>query len=82
MIKFALQAGRARRSALPAFFVPATISKEIKIISKLVKIISEIVKIILYDSFRALIRKLMRAYKIVFLFCLKIFRKSVSVIFS
>ena len=56
MIKFALQAGRARRGALPAFFVPATISKEIKIISKLVKIISEIVRIILYDSFRALIR--------------------------
>ena len=47
MIKFVLQAGRARRGALPAFFVPATISKKIKIISKPVKIISEIVRIIL-----------------------------------
>ena len=47
MIKFALQAGRVRRSALPAFFVPATISKVVKILSKLVKIISVIVKIIL-----------------------------------
>ena len=47
MIKFALQAGRAQRRALPAFLVPATISKKIKIISKLVKIISEIVRIIL-----------------------------------
>ena len=47
MIKFALQAGRARRGALPAFFVPAIISKEIKILSKLVRIISELVKIII-----------------------------------
>ena len=47
MIRFALQAGRARRGALPAFFVPATISKVVKILSKLVKIISEIVRIIL-----------------------------------
>ena len=47
MIKFALQAGRARRSALPAFLVPATISKVVKILSNLVKIISVIVKIIL-----------------------------------
>ena len=47
MIKFALQAGRARRSALPALFVSATISKVVKILSKLVKIISEIMKIIL-----------------------------------
>ena len=47
MIKFALQAGRARRSALPAFVLPATFSKIVKIISKLVKIISVIVKIIL-----------------------------------
>ena len=37
----------AQRRALPAFLVPATISKKIKIISKLVKIISEIVRIIL-----------------------------------
>ena len=47
MIIFALQAGRARRSALPAFLVPATISKVVKILSKHVKIISEIVRIIL-----------------------------------
>ena len=47
MIKFVLQAGRARRSALPAFLVPATISKVVKILSKHVKIISEIVRIIL-----------------------------------
>ena len=47
MIKFALQAGRARRGALPAFFVPATFSKNVKILSKHVKIISEIVRIIL-----------------------------------
>ena len=47
MIKFALQAGRARRGALPAFFVPATISKKIKIISNLVQIISVTVRIIL-----------------------------------
>ena len=47
MIKFALQAGRARRGALPAFFVPVTISKNVKIISKFVKNFSEIVKIIL-----------------------------------
>ena len=47
MIKFALQAGRSRHGALPAFFVPATISKVVKILSKLVKIISEIVRIIL-----------------------------------
>ena len=47
MIKFALQAGRAQHSALPAFLVPATISKVMKILSKLMKIISVIVKIIL-----------------------------------
>ena len=47
MIKFALQAGRARRSAFPAFLVPANISKVVKILSKPVKIISEIVRIIL-----------------------------------
>ena len=47
MIKFALQAGRAAHVVLPAFFVPATISKVVKILSKLVKIISEIVRIIL-----------------------------------
>ena len=47
MIKFALQAGRARCGALPAFVLPATISKVVKILSKLVKIISEIVRIIL-----------------------------------
>ena len=47
MIKFALQAGRARRGALPAFVLPATISKIVKILSKLVKIISVIVKIII-----------------------------------
>ena len=47
MIKFALQAGRARRGALPAFVLPVTISKIVKIFSKLVKIISVIVKIIL-----------------------------------
>ena len=47
MIKFALQAGRAQRGALPAFVLPATISKVVKILSKLVKIISEIVKIVL-----------------------------------
>ena len=47
MIKFALQAGRARHGALPAFLVPATISKVVKILSKLVRIISLIVKIIL-----------------------------------
>ena len=47
MIKFALQAGRARRGALPAFFMPVTFSKVVKILSKPVKIISEIVRIIL-----------------------------------
>ena len=47
MIKFALQAGRARHGALPAFFMPVTFSKVVKILSKLVKIISEIVRIIL-----------------------------------
>ena len=47
MIKFALHAGRALRGALPAFFVPATISKVVNILSKHVKIISVIVKIIL-----------------------------------
>ena len=47
MIKFALQAGRARRGVLPAFVLPATISKVVKILSKLVKIISELVKIII-----------------------------------
>ena len=47
MIKFALQAGRAAHSVLPAFVLPATISKLVKILSKLVKIISELVKIIL-----------------------------------
>ena len=47
MIKFALQAGRAAHSVLPAFVLPATISKLVKIISKPVKIISEIVRIIL-----------------------------------
>ena len=47
MIKFALQAGRVRRIALPAFVLPATISKNVKILSKSVKIISVIVKIIL-----------------------------------
>ena len=47
MIRFALQAGRARRGALPAFVLPATISKVVKILSKHVKIISEIVRIIL-----------------------------------
>ena len=47
MIKFALQAGRTRCGTLPAFVLPATISKNVKIIRKLVKIISVIVKIIL-----------------------------------
>ena len=47
MIKFTLQAGRARRGALPAFVLPVTISKIVKIFSKSVKIISVIVKIIL-----------------------------------
>ena len=47
MIKFALQAGIARHIALPAFVLPATISKIVKILSKSVKIISVIVKIIL-----------------------------------
>ena len=47
MIKFALQAGRARHTALPAFVLPATISKNVKILSKSVKIISVIVNIIL-----------------------------------
>ena len=46
MIKLALQAGRSRHGALPAFFVPATFSKVVKILSKLVKIISKLVKII------------------------------------
>ena len=47
MIKFALQAGRVRRGALPAFVLPVTISKIVKILSESVKIISVIVKIIL-----------------------------------
>ena len=45
--KFALQAGRTQRSALPAFILPAIISNTVKILSKLVKIISKLVKIIL-----------------------------------
>ena len=47
MIKFALLSRKNAHAVLPAFVLPATISKNVKIISKLVKIISVIVKIIL-----------------------------------